>query len=819
MGSVYQVFQDVIKRLHGLLPLVGGQGAFAVGVSGVSDTSEDQRTTGHKPGGWLGPLRGWQGWCACWRLDRSFAPLVIAFAAVVLISILAGPLDPARVLIGCIAVAAATVVVMGGERPDPASGDPALIQSVAERLERRIEQLNDMSWELREKEARYRDLLDAQADAICCRDEGSKITFVNRAFCRLFDVSPGNVLGSTFGPVVIQEDVGKGGPGSRDSVRRTYTQRVMTVQGPRWMRFEELVVPGTEGIGREVQTVGRDITEQRAFETELALARDQAQSADRAKSRFLAAMSHEIRTPMNGILGMSGLLLETRLSGEQQTYARAIDQSAKTLLALIDEILDFSKIEAGKLELDLAPFELAGSLQNVVELLAPRAHEKGLEIAWTIDPSAPSQVVGDEIRLRQILLNLIGNAVKFTDRGGVLVSASAAVAPDGAVRVSIAVRDTGIGLTTDAIEGLFAEFGQVEAPISQRRGGTGLGLAISRRIARAMGGDIWVDSKPGRGATFTAEIVLQAVPDSAPIASPLMQGSDAPLVVMLAFDRMIERRALAATLTSLGVRVAEAGADVCGDIAEAARGQAPVSILVVDVQEGVEEASAMLRAARAAAQRPVKGIVLLDAMARGSLRGFKEAGFDNFLVRPVRLQALLAQIGYGLQGAVAEGSEEICSKLYSDAPHAPAVLRGLNVLLAEDNQINAMLTRRLLEKAGARCVHVTDGLAAVEAVQNACDADGHAFDLVLMDVYMPKLDGLEATRRIRSLAVASDRAPSRRLPIVALTANAFAEDRQRCMDAGCDDYLAKPFQKQELDAVLARWSARGWPEQRALPAG
>lgn len=794
-------------------------GGRVAGVESVKDSDYERRTTGQQPsersGQWTGSTTGLR---ACLRaLNRAWSrgtgvPLVI-LAALTVMLVLAGPVDPIRLLIGGMALAA--VGLVAAVRSAPLVGDPQMIQSVADRLERRIEQLNDMSWELREKEARYRDLLDAQADAICCRDESGKLTFVNRAFCRLFDVVPGEVLGAKFDPVVIQEDAGALGDSGRDSVRRAYVQRVKTVRGPRWLRFEELAVPGGGGVGREIQIVGRDITEQRAFETELALARDQAQSADRAKSRFLAAMSHEIRTPMNGILGMSGLLIETKLSGEQHTYARAIDQSAKTLLALIDEILDFSKIEAGKLELNRASFDLAECVQHVVELLAPRAHEKALEIAWTIDPNAPSQLVGDETRLKQILLNLIGNAVKFTDRGGVLVSTSVMPAGRDDWRIAFEVKDTGIGLSADAISSLFAEFGQVETSMAQRRGGTGLGLAISRRLARAMDGDIRVESKPGRGAVFTVEVVLAGVPGVAPIAERRNWSSDEAPTVLLAFDRMIERRGLAVMLGALGANVVEAGADAGADIVAAADKGVPINVVIVDVQEGLAESTELLRIARAHANREVKGVVLVDALARGSFRGFKQAGFESFLVRPVRLQALMAQVGICEIQPAYQTTESGADVVAPHRAGVAATLCGLNVLLAEDNPINAMLTRRLLEKAGAHCVHVSDGLAAVEAVQGVAASTGFAFDLVLMDVYMPKLDGLEATRLIRSKGVASGKSPLQRLPIVALTANAFAEDRQRCLEAGCDDYLAKPFQRGELEAVMARWTSGDWPESRS----
>ena len=291
-------------------------------------------------------------------------------------------------------------------------------------------------------------------------------------------------------------------------------QHAVTAMGPRWIEWEEQLVAAPHGGGLEVQSVGRDITEQRRVDMQLAEARDQAESANRAKGRFLAAMSHEIRTPMNGILGMASLLLETPQTPEQSTYAQAIDQSARTLLALIDEILDFSKIEAGKLELTEEPFALEACVQGAVELLAPRAHAKGLEMAWSVSPQLPRLVFGDEARVRQILLNLLSNAVKFTDAGGVSVEVGPSAEPciePGCVGIEITVEDTGIGLSPDDMRRLFTEFEQADAAVRRRDGGTGLGLAISMQLARAMRGDIRVASTLGKGSTFKAGLVLQPV--------------------------------------------------------------------------------------------------------------------------------------------------------------------------------------------------------------------------------------------------------------------------------------------------------------------
>lgn len=294
--------------------------------------------------------------------------------------------------------------------------------SIGDRLERKLEELKDLQWQIRENEARYRDLLDNQADVILRRDAEWRLTFVNQAFCRVFGRERAAVLGQPFRPRVFAGDEACPlAPGAAIRHQR-YVQEIETAAGPRWFEWEEHAVPASEGAMAEVQSLGRDITEERRVQAQLTDARRQAEAANRAKSRFLAAMSHEIRTPMNGILGMTGLLGETELSAEQQTYAQAIDRSARTLLSLIDEILDFSKIEADKLVLKSEQLSIEDSVQGVVELLAPKAYEKGIDIAWAVDPAVPRVLLGDEVRLRQIVTNLVGNAIKFTDAGGVLVT-------------------------------------------------------------------------------------------------------------------------------------------------------------------------------------------------------------------------------------------------------------------------------------------------------------------------------------------------------------------------------------------------------------
>lgn len=681
-----------------------------------------------------------------------------------------------------------------------ASAGAAQLESVGARIEHRLERLKDAQWELSENEARYRALLDSQDAAIVRRDDRGFLTFANASFLKMFELSAKDAVGRPYS-IQALDDSGEKLLSISGGVRRQrFVQHVMTVAGPRWIEWDEQLVAAPAGNRLEVQSVGRDVTEQRLAELQLAEARDQAEAASRAKSRFLATMSHEIRTPMNGILGMASLLQDTPHTPEQQTYVNAIHQSARTLLALIDEILDFSKIEAGKLELNEAPFGLESCVQGVVELLAPRAHDKGLEIAWSVSPQLPRTVIGDEARVRQILLNLLSNAVKFTDRGGVSVRIGGDLDAGDAVRIEMAVEDTGIGLSGDDKRVLFTEFEQADASIQRRDGGTGLGLAISRQLSRAMGGDISVVSELGKGSTFVAVVVLQAV-DLAPAgaSTPALAGEAR---VLLAFDRRLERRALREALAASGVSAIECDFEIASRVIETAlREGAPFDRVVIDGAEALDSAAALLARAREAnAASGVRGVVLVNALTKARVSEYRTAGFDAYLVRPVRPASMLMQLG--LQYLVPE------TEATSAAGHGVAPSMSLDtprrVLLAEDNEINALLARRVLEKCGCDYVAVPNGTAAVDLVRRTLAGEDAPIDLILMDIFMPQLDGMQAARQIKDLYAASaDDAVAP--PIVALTANAFAEDRIRYLEAGLDDYLAKPFDKAALEDVLRRW--------------
>jgi signal transduction histidine kinase/CheY-like chemotaxis protein len=646
------------------------------------------------------------------------------------------------------------------------------------------EALADRNWELQEAEQRARNLFEAQGDLIVLRDSGGCISFVNDAYCELAAQPREALIGSRFGFTVLEQ----GDTALEPNGTRIHDQKIAGPLGPRWIAWREGWVRSDAGQPAELHCVGRDVTDRTESERALAEARDQADAANRAKSRFLAMASHEIRTPLNGILGMSGLLLETPLTPEQTTYARAVKTSGDALLSLIEELLDYSKIEAGKIDLEARPFALAGMIEDITELLAPRAQARKLEISAYVDERLPSEVMGDAARLRQVLLNLAGNAIKFTSTGGVALIVEPGLWPD---EISFLVRDTGIGIAADAQRRIFREFEQADDRIARSYGGTGLGLSISERIVKRMGGRITLVSQLGVGSTFEVSIPLPAsAGGQKPFAAPDLTGQP----VMLVAPQSIEAALLALRLQRWGAQTCIV-ADVA--VARALLPERTWHAMLVDRALGAGDVEALAEAARShATQR----IVMFTPADRHELQPAAATSFTGYLIKPLRAASLAARLSMAPEVA-APGLADDALIETQVSPEPPA--RGLSVLVAEDNEINALLMRSLLTRSGHHAVITTNGEEALESWLAAKSA-GAPYDLVLMDIQMPRLDGIETTKQIRAREAGE---PGRRTPILALTANTLVEDRYACFEAGMDGFLIKPLDREKLAEALAGLAA------------
>ena len=641
-------------------------------------------------------------------------------------------------------------------------------------------------------------ILESSLDPIITINHEGVITVFNRAAEDTFRLKAAEVLGQKpEGLIFARTDE----PGGQGRVGR----HVSSQKGSMLGRRTEMTAIRAGGETFPVETAMtisqvkglpvftffvRDISERKRWEADLCRAKEAAEAASRAKSDFLANMSHEIRTPMNAVIGMTELVLDTELTDSQRDYLTMVRESGESLLSVINDVLDFSKIEAGKLALENSLFDLRESLGDTVKSFALRAHRKDLELACRIRPQVPDRLMGDANRLRQVVVNLVANAIKFTELGEVVLDVRCESQSDNRVLLRFSVTDTGIGIAEDKRDTIFEAFEQVDSSTTRRFGGTGLGLGISAKLVELMAGKIWVKSEVDRGSTFYFTAEFQLAGGRSDQVQPPDDNVLADTRVLVVDDNVSSRRILDETLKSW--KVDSTTADGVGDafhlMRQAQQEGKPFNLVLADANmPEVDGFTLAERIKRAPDLNSPIIMMLTSGDRRGDITRCRQLEIDDYLLKPVKQSELFDSL------AVALG-KKVGKKTGLAAEDGSTRLPRLKVLLAEDSVVNQKLAIGLLEKHGHEIIVVNHGKEAIEAVQ------AQEFDLVLMDLQMPEMDGLEATAQIR----AQEKETGKHLPIIAMTAHAMKDDRQRCLDAGMDDYVAKPVRARHLFATIGK---------------
>jgi signal transduction histidine kinase/DNA-binding response OmpR family regulator len=573
---------------------------------------------------------------------------------------------------------------------------------------------------------------------------------------------------------------------SFDGMLSSIAHRDRELQGHRECLEEEVAARTTE-----ILTVNAQLENAKLVAEE---AKEAAETANRAKSDFLATMSHEIRTPMNGVIGMTELALDTELTGQQREYLMMVKTSGDALMIVINDILDFSKIEAGKLELDPIEFKIRDTIEETAGMLALAAHEKALELVTDIQPDVADILIGDPIRLRQVLFNLLGNAIKFTELGEVILRVEVMDKLQDGACLHFSVRDTGIGIPVERQKAVFEAFTQADNSTTRKYGGTGLGLTITSRLVALMGGRIWIESEPGKGSVFHFTVMFGLRRASTIQATARLEAGDLrDLSVLVVDDNKTNGRILKEILRNWGLRptITDGGDEALAILEKAHRSGKPFDLLLSDLQMPIMNGFALVERIRQNPKLAVATIMMLTSVSEpGDRSSCLELGVKACLTKPIRRSALRQAILSTMSSTVHHNANPLI------APHSLGeARRGLRILLAEDNAVNQALAKRLLENMGHTVVMASNGFEALKAI-----LEMESFDGALMDVQMPEMDGFETTQAIRE----AERSNGNHLPIIALTARAMKEDEKRCLAAGMDGYLSKPIRPSELSAILKR---------------